>query len=142
MTIKGRTDFYKPPTKAEQEFSYSGKSPVMTFEAFDECVISWARNKYGERFGKALWRDEMVDLEMLDLEDELDQFTFDAYCNQVYEVLQIDLPKWAESLVVTPKFKTCKFQMEMEKFRERLFLFCGKNRVWRSTKAASEERSS
>ena len=71
MTTKGRTDFYKPPSKAEQEFLYSGKSPGMTFEAFDECVISWARNKYGERFGKALWRDEMVDLEKLDLDDEL-----------------------------------------------------------------------
>ncbi len=92
MTRKGRTDFYKPPTKVEQEFFYSGKSPVMTFEAFDECVISWARNKYGERFGKALWRNERVDLEKLDLEDELDQSTFDAYCNQVYEALQIDSP--------------------------------------------------
>jgi hypothetical protein len=54
----------------------------------------------------------------------LDQFTFDAYCNQVYEALQIDSPKWAESLVATPKFKTCKFQMEMRrKFRERLSCF-------------------
>ena len=44
----------------------------------------------------------MVDLEKLDLEDELGQFTFDAYCNQVYEALQIDSPKWAESLVATP----------------------------------------
>jgi hypothetical protein len=124
MTTKGRTDFYKLPTKAEQEFLYSGKSPGMTFEAFDECVLSWARNKHGERFGKALWRDVMVDLEKLDLEDELDQFTFDAYCNQVYEALQIDSSKWAESLVATPKFKTCKFQMEMRrKFRERLFCF-------------------
>ncbi len=59
MTTKGRTDFYKPPTKAEQEFLYSGKSPGMTFEAFDECVVSWARNEYGEHFSKALWRDEM-----------------------------------------------------------------------------------
>ena len=54
----------------------------------------------------------------------MDQFTFDAYCNQVYEALQIDSPKWAESLVATPKFKTCKFQMEMRrKFRERLSCF-------------------
>ena len=93
MTSKGRTDFYKPPTKAEQEFLYSGKSPGMTFEAFDECVVSWARDKYGERFGKALWRDEMVDLEKLDLDDELGLFTFKAYCNQVYEAVQIDSPK-------------------------------------------------
>ena len=124
MTTKGRTDFYRPPTKVEQEFLYSGKSPGMTFEAFDECVISWARNKYGERFGKALWRDEMVDIEGLDLDDELGQFTYDAYCNQVYEGVQIDSPKWAELLVATPKFKTCKFQMEMRrKFSETMFCF-------------------
>ncbi len=102
MSTKGRNDFYRPPSKAEQEFMYSGKLPGMTFKAFDQCVVSWARNKYGERFGKALWRDDKVDLEKLDLEDELDQFTFDAYCNQVYKALQIDSPKWAESLVATP----------------------------------------
>jgi hypothetical protein len=42
----------------------------------------------------------------------------------VYEAVQIDSPKWAESLEATPKFKTCKFQIEMRrKFRERLFCF-------------------
>ena len=46
--------FLQAADKGGAGFSYSGKSPVMTFEAFDECVISWARNKYGERFGKAL----------------------------------------------------------------------------------------
>jgi hypothetical protein len=65
----------------------------MTFEVFDECMVSWVRNKYGERFGKALCSDKMVDLEKLDLEDKLGQFTFDEYCNQVYEAVQIDSPK-------------------------------------------------
>jgi hypothetical protein len=55
----------------ELEFMYSGKSPGMTFEIFDECVISWVRNKYGERFGKALWRNEVLDLDELDLDDDL-----------------------------------------------------------------------
>ncbi len=39
MASKGRNDFYRPPSKAEEEFMYSGKSPGMTFEAFDECVV-------------------------------------------------------------------------------------------------------
>jgi hypothetical protein len=103
---------------------YSGKSPGMTFEAFDECVISWARNKYGERFGKALWRNELLDLDKLDLEDELEVFNFEEYCNLVYEAILIDSPKWAESLVGTTKFKTLEFQGEMKsKFRERMFCF-------------------
>ncbi len=66
----------------------------------------------------------MVDLGKLDLDDESGLFTFKAYCNQVYEAVQIDSPKWAESLVALPKFETCKFQMEMRrKFRERMFCF-------------------
>jgi hypothetical protein len=105
MTTKGRNDFCRPPSKAEQEFMYSRKSPGMTFEAFDECVVSWARNK-------------------LELEDDLDTFKFEEYCNQVYEAILIDSPKWTESLVGTQKFKTLKFQIEMKsKFRERMFCF-------------------
>ena len=124
MTTKGRTDFYRPPSKAEQEFMYSGKSPGMTFEAFDECVVSWARNKYGERFGKALWRNELLDLDKLDLDDDLDFFRFEEYCNWVYEAVLIDSPKWADSIVGTAKFRTMKFQIEMKgKFRERMFCF-------------------
>ncbi len=124
MTTKGRNDFYRPPSKAEQEFMYSGISPGMTFEAFDECVISWARNKYGERFGKALWRNELLNLDKLELQDDLDTFKFEEYCNQVYEAILIDSPKWAESLVGTQKFKTLKFQVEMKsKFQERMFYF-------------------
>ncbi len=124
MSTKGRNDFYRPPSKTEQEFMYSGKSPGMTFEAFDECVVSWARNKYGEWFGKALWRNELLDPNKLELQDDLDTFKFEEYCNQVYEAILIDSPKWAESVVGTQKFKTLKFQVEMKsKFRERMFSF-------------------
>ena len=87
MTTKGANRFLQAADKGGTRILVFGESPGMTFEAFDECVVSWARNKYGERFGKALWRDEMVDLEKLDLEDELEQFTFEAYCNQVYEAV-------------------------------------------------------
>ena len=70
----------------------------MTFETYDECVLSWVRDKFGERFAKALWRGKLVKLEQLDLNDELDEFKFEEYCNAVYEVLLIDSPKWGNSL--------------------------------------------
>ena len=35
---RGTITLYAPPSKSEQEFMYSGKTPGMTFEAFDECV--------------------------------------------------------------------------------------------------------
>ena len=69
---RGTITLYAPPSKNEQEFMYSGKAPGMTFEAFDECVLSWGRDKFGERFAKALWRDELVKLEELDMDDELE----------------------------------------------------------------------
>jgi len=66
----------------------------------------------------------VLDLDKLDLEDDLDLFRFEEYCNQVYEAILIDSPKWAESLVGTPRFKTLKFQTEMKsKFREMMFCF-------------------
>ncbi len=69
------------PTKEEQPYMYSGKSPGLTFEAFDESVVSWGRQKFGERFAKALLRDELVVLEKLDLQNDEDEFDFEAYCN-------------------------------------------------------------
>jgi hypothetical protein len=74
---RGTITLYAPRSKNEQEFMYSGKAPGMTFEAFDECVLSWGRDKFGERFAKALWRDELVKLEQLDLSDELDELFSD-----------------------------------------------------------------
>ena len=124
---RGTITLYAPPSKNEQEFMYSGKAPGMTFEAFDECVLSWGRDKFGERFARALWRDELVKLEDLDMEDELDEFKFEEYCNAVYEVLLLESPKWADSLVAAAKFKTVKFQCELRRrFRERLFCFVEK----------------
>ena len=66
----------------------------------------------------------MLDLDKLDLDDDLDFFRFEEYCNQIYEAVLIDSPKWADSIVGTAKFKTMKFQIEMkDKFRERMFCF-------------------
>ncbi len=121
---RGTITVYAPPTKSEQEFMYSGKAPGMTFEAFDECVLSWGRNKFGERFAKALWRNELVKLEQLDLTNEFDEFKFEEYCNAVYEVILLESPKWADSMLGAAKFKTVKFQCELQRrFRERLFCF-------------------
>ncbi len=45
----------------------------------------------------------------------------------VYEVLLLESPKWAYSLVGVAKFKPVKFQCELRRrFRERLFCFVEK----------------
>ncbi len=56
------------------ELQFTGKDNGITFDKFDEMVISWGRLKYGEKYAKALWRNELIDLNALDLSDELDQY--------------------------------------------------------------------
>ena len=50
---------------------YSGKNDGLTFEKFDDIVISWCREKYGDKYALALWKDELMQLGSLDLKDDL-----------------------------------------------------------------------
>ena len=45
---------------------FSGKATGLSFDKFDEKVLSWGRKKFGEKYAKALWRNELVDLKKLD----------------------------------------------------------------------------
>ncbi len=129
---KNRLTVYHPPRKAEQEFLYSGRTPGMTFEQFDVCVISGGRAKFGEKYIKGLWRNELLDLNELDLDDELDKFKMEEHCDLVYQVLLISSSKYADSLVGTAKFETRKFQLETRaRFREKTVLFRGIDYLWR-----------
>ncbi len=81
----------------------------------------------------------MVKLEQLDMSNELDEYVFEEYCNAVYEVLLLDSPKWADSLVGAAKFKTVKLQFELRRrFRERMFCFVEKDCVWRGQTAVAK----
>ncbi len=96
----------------------------MTFEQFDECVVSWGRAKFGEKYIKGLWRNELLALDDLDLDDELDKYKMEEHCELVYQVLLIRSPKYADSLLGTKKFESKKFQMETRaRFREKLLCF-------------------
>jgi hypothetical protein len=48
---------------------YTGKAPGLTFEAFDEKVITWCRKKYGDSYAVALWKNELCEIINLDLTD-------------------------------------------------------------------------
>ncbi len=66
----------------------------------------------------------MVVLEKLDLQNDEDEFDFKAYCSLVYEVIMIESPKYAKSLVGSAKFKTVKFQVDTRRrLREQLFCY-------------------
>ncbi len=101
---------------------FSGKPSGMPFDKFDEKVISWGRMKYGKRYAKALWRNELIDLKALDLSDELDQYKFDEHCSLVNDVISCESPKYAASLLKDKRFLTLKWQIDCRyRFREKLF---------------------
>ncbi len=83
---------------------FTGKANGMPFDKFDEKVISWGRMKYGERYAKALWRNELLDLSSLNLTDELDQYNFDEHCSMVNDVISCESPKYAASLLKDKRF--------------------------------------
>ncbi len=72
------------------ELLFTGKDNCMTFDKFDDKVISWGRLKYGEKYAKALWRNELVDLLSLDLTDDLDKYKFEEHCSFVNDVISCD----------------------------------------------------
>jgi hypothetical protein len=101
---------------------FSGKASGLSFDKFDEKVLSWGRKKFGEKYAKALWRNTLVNISDLNLEDELDKFTFEEHCQVVYDVIFNESPKYADSLLGTKRFESKKFQMELrQRLRERLF---------------------
>lgn len=101
---------------------FTGKANGMPFDKFDEKVISWGRMKYGERYAKALWRNELLDLSTLNLTDELDQYNFDEHCSMVNDVISCESPKYAASLLKDKRFQTLKWQIDCRyRFREKLF---------------------
>ncbi len=121
---KSRLTVYHPPRKSEQEFMYSGRTQGMTFEQFGEWRISWGRAKFSEKYIKGLWKNELLALDNLDLDDELDKYKMDEHCELVYQVLLISSPKYADSLLGTKKFESKKFQLETRaRFHEKLFCF-------------------
>jgi hypothetical protein len=67
----------------------------LTWEKFDEKVVSWGRLKFGEKYARALWRDELLSLKELILDEDLDKYNFDEQCARVNDVIAHESPKYA-----------------------------------------------
>jgi hypothetical protein len=64
--------------KQEKEvvsLKYSGNIDGLTFEKFDDLVVRWRRKRWGDKYAKALWQNELIKVGDLDLLDDLDAFT-------------------------------------------------------------------
>ena len=45
----------------------NGKTNGWTWAQFEDAVVSWGRAKYGDKYIKGLWRDELMQIKDLDL---------------------------------------------------------------------------
>ena len=80
---------------------FSGKASGMTLEKFDEKVLSWGRKKFCEKYARGLWRNTLLKLNTLNLEEDLDKYNFDEHCQMMYDVIFHESPKYADSLFGT-----------------------------------------
>ena len=92
-----------------QTVKYSGKLDGLTFEKFDDLVIRWGRKRWGDKYATALWQNEMVKVGDLDLNDDLDWYTFEAHCESMYDILSLESPKHAAELIKSDRFWTKKW---------------------------------
>ena len=121
---------------------FTGKESGMSFERFDEMVISWGRRKFGDRYAKQLWKNELVDIANLDLSDDLQKFEFDSHCQLVYDVLCQDSPKYADSLFHSERFSTKKMACgQQNETKGEDVLFLGGDHSRGSSQAAQKTRS-
>jgi hypothetical protein len=113
-------------TKQEKEviaLKYSGKIDGLTFEKFDDLVVRWGRKRWGDEYAMAIWQDDMLKVGDLNLMEDLDAYTFEAFCEQMYDILSLESPKYAAELFNSERFWTKKWQIENRQ-RQRENVFC------------------
>ncbi len=49
---------------------FSGKEKGLSFEKLDEKMQSWGRKKFGDKYARDLWRNELLDLKTLKPQDD------------------------------------------------------------------------
>ena len=74
-------------SKLEKSELFSGKKDGITFEKFDELMLSWGRKKFGDKYATLLWKDELYDLNKIDLTDDLEKFDYEMHYTLVYDPL-------------------------------------------------------
>ncbi len=84
---------------------FSGKEKGLSFEKLDEKMQSWGRKKFGDKYARDLWRNELLDLKTLKPQDDkLHLFAFDMHCAEVYDMLCEENARHAEGLFYSDRF--------------------------------------
>ena len=80
-------------TRVANDEKFSGKKDGIFFEKLDEMMLSWGRKKFGDKYANLLWKDELYDLNKVDLTDDLERFDYEMHCTLVYDVMCYDSAK-------------------------------------------------
>ena len=110
----------------QAEKFWGSKSKGITWEEVDRKIFSWCRKKFGDKYGRNLWRNDLLDLKTLDVSDtsSVSYYQFEEHCELVYEVIgQVD-HRYAENLYDGARFWTVMWQVaQRERFREKLYCY-------------------
>ena len=69
-----------------------------------------------------MWRNELMEIRDLDLQLPEQQYDFERLCEMVFDVLSRENSKYAETLWISPRFSTKKWQLDMRQTqREKLY---------------------
>ena len=96
----------KYDSKMEEKEKFSGGDDGMTFEKLDEAILSWGRAKFGDLYATKLWKNELLDLNKVDIKDDLQNFEYENHCAMVYDVMCYDSAKYADGLFEQERFWT------------------------------------
>ena len=112
--------------RAEKD-KFSGGEDGITFEKLDEAMLSWGRAKFGDVYATKLWRNELLDLDKVDVKDDLQNFEYENHCAMVYDVMCYDSAKYADGLFEQERFWTVQWQIQnRQRQRERMYCYLEK----------------
>ncbi len=107
---------------------FSGGTDGISFEKLDELILSWGRAVFGDAYATKLWRNELLDLQNVDLNDDLQNFVYEMHCSEVYDVMCYDSARYADGLFETARFWTVQWQIANRQ-RQREKMFCNLEKV-------------
>jgi len=117
-------------TKDEQlkdnEKFWGGRGKEISWTETDGKVTSYVRKAFGEKYGKLLWRNELLSLIRLEVGDEtsVDYYTFIEHCQLVYDVIGSSDNRYAENLYDGTRFWIVPWQLgQRARFREQLYCY-------------------
>ena len=106
---------------------FSGGTDGISFEKLDELILSWGRAVFGDAYATKLWRNELLDLQNVDLNDDLQNFVYEMHCSEVYDVMCYDSARYADGLFETARFWTVQWQIaNRQRQREKMFCYLEK----------------